>query len=835
MTSLKVLIVDDNEDNLYYLTALLTGSGFTVAAARNGAEALAMARAAPPDLVVSDLLMPVMDGYSLLRAWKAEAALSRAPFIVYTATYTDPEDERLARHLGADAFLVKPVEPQDLLARVQEVLGRGTPPARPDTAPGAAQEQLQHYSQALIRKLEDRTARLEEANQALRSEIAGRHRLAEMQVSILHALPAQVALTDGTGRIVTVNDAWRTAPTPNLPHGQYFGVGDDYPAFCERATDAAIGSMRPIADGLRAVLAGLLARFTLRFACHSGTEQHWYRLMVTPLHKDKTAGAVVMYVDITEQVQVELSLRESEERFRQLAENIREVFWIIDPASRQVLYVSPAYETIWGRSCDSLRQRPEDWLEAIDPEDRRRVQARVARQSAGEEYDETYRIVRPDGSVRWIHDRGFPVRDAAGASYRMVGLAEDITERKRIEAQVLRAQRLDSIGTLAGGIAHDLNNVLTPILLSIEVLKMDERDTQRLDLLAMIERSAQRGADMVGQVLSFARGVEGRRINVSLREVLREVAKIARETFPRSIEIRADIPADLHPITGDPTQLHRVVLNLTVNARDAMPHGGTLTLSARNLVLDARDTGLDPDMQPGAAVVVEVEDTGIGMAADQLPQIFDPFFTTKAPGSGTGLGLSTSLAITKSHGGSLRVYSEPGKGSRFRLCLPAADDVNAEAPLSPASGLPRGGGALVLLVDDDPTVRHVTGRTLEAFGYRVAEATNGAEAVAIFAGRRDEVAIVLTDMMMPVMDGLATIRVLRHMRADVPIIAASGLSVDGRMARATEAGVRHFLQKPYTTETLLNTIAEVLDAPHRGGSRGDGRQPPPAAPAASTW
>ena len=334
-------------------------------------------------------------------------------------------------------------------------------------------------------------------------------------------------------------------------------------------------------------------------------------------------------------------------------------------------------------------------------------------------------------------------------------------------------------------------------------------EEERLAILGTIESSARRGADMVGQVLSFARGVSGRQIEIQARHLVRDIVKIVNETFSKDIRVETSLPHDLWTLVGDPTQLHQVLLNLCINARDAMPRGGTLSLSAENKLLDAHYAGLEANARPGPHVMLQIEDSGTGIPPEILDKIFDPFFTTKEPGKGTGLGLSTSLAIVKSHGGFIRVYSEPGRGTRFRIYLPATDRQSAAEAVA-APELPRGHGELVLVVDDEASVRQITRQTLEAFGYRVLLASDGAEAVAIYAAERERVAVVLTDMMMPVMDGPATIQVLLRMNPKVRIIAASGLNANGRVAKAANAGARHFLPKPYTAEALLTALRNVL-------------------------
>jgi PAS domain S-box-containing protein len=382
----------------------------------------------------------------------------------------------------------------------------------------------------------------------------------------------------------------------------------------------------------------------------------------------------------------------------------------------------------------------------------------------------------------------------------------DVTEKKKLEAQFLRAQRMESIGTLAGGIAHDLNNVLAPLLISIHLLKDKIADAEGHDLLAMLETNVNRGSDLVKQVLAFGRGIEGERVQVQLKHIARNMKQIVQETFPKSVRLQMDVARDLWLISGDATQIEQVLLNLCVNARDAMPEGGKLSLDLENQILDERYAAANLEAKPGRYVVVTVADTGQGIPREIQERIFEPFFTTKEQGKGTGLGLSTSLAIVKGHGGFIHCYSEPGKGSTFKVYLPADASANAApAPAAPPR-LPRGGNELVLVVDDEEPIRNIARQILERFGYRALPAANGAEAVALYRARGPEIAAVLTDMAMPVMDGATAIAALKAINPGVKIIGSSGLDSGVK----TDAGIRHFIRKPYTAEVLLNELHDIL-------------------------
>ncbi len=428
-------------------------------------------------------------------------------------------------------------------------------------------------------------------------------------------------------------------------------------------------------------------------------------------------------------------------------------------------------------------------------------------------------LKQPDGTRVPVLVNSAPLTDDQGEIIGAITSFIDLTERKRLEQHSLRSQRLESIGTLAGGIAHDLNNSLGPVLLALDLLREDALPPASLELIDLAESSAQRGAEMVRRIVAFARGAEGEQEEVQIPPLIGEIEKIVANTFLRHIQIRTHVAPDVSPVVGDSTQLYQVLLNLCLNARDAMPEGGLLEISAENRHLDSATTRLsqNPAAKAGPYVLLEVRDSGTGMAAVIVEKIFDPFFTTKKFGNGCGLGLSTALAIVQGHGGFFDVTSAEGKGTTFQIFLPA--QLQTTPPAIPA-GAPKaqhGGGALILVVDDELLMRRATQHILEKLGYRVLLACDGAEAVAIYTERRAEIAAVITDMTMPVMDGPALVRILRNMNPLLPILGVSGLAAMTYAPQLAKLGVHHVLAKPYTAAELTRTLQQML-APKKAGA-----------------
>jgi PAS domain S-box-containing protein len=629
--------------------------------------------------------------------------------------------------------------------------------------------------------------------------------------ALLNALPASVAILDGMGRIVSVNESWRQAGTGSGAASAFFGnLGDSFLTAGVRADGRATIQLQILGAGASRVLGGSETRFTHEFVCDHPTPGRWYRVIVSPLD-GPGRGAVMMYLDITDR-------REAEDRLRDqaaLLDRSQDAITVTDLEDSIVFWSKGAERAFGWKPAETLGRRAREFLQA-DP-----IRAAEVRKSVLEkgEWTGELRQRTQDGRELTMETRASLVCAENGRARSILSIGTDVTERKKIEAQLLRAQRLESIGTLASGIAHDLNNVLAPILMSIDLLADEQLvEPHRSRILDGLRRSAQRGSTMVRQVLSFARGMEGPQVTVQPLALIEELAGIIRETFPKAIQLVVERTDMSWTICGDPTQLHQALLNLCVNARDAMPKGGELTLRIEGKVLDEGYAAVNPGACSGPHVVISVSDTGTGIPPDLREKIFDPFFTTKEIGKGTGLGLSTVLAIVKNHHGFIHLESEMNRGSTFQIHLPAgntkAEDTDHAAS---ASGLPvpSGSGELILLVDDEEVILDVSRKTLEKRGYRVLTAQEGATAVALYAQHQGEIAAVLTDMMMPVMDGLSTLRALRRINPDVKVIAASGLSSNVNPAKVSDAGIRYFLNKPFRTETLLKTLREAIDSPDR--------------------
>jgi two-component system cell cycle sensor histidine kinase/response regulator CckA len=530
-------------------------------------------------------------------------------------------------------------------------------------------------------------------------------------------------------------------------------------------------------------------------------------------------------LDLSNLVREQVNLRAAAE------EKIREQAALLDTAN-DAIYVCSLEGAIvyWNRGAERLYgwtrgEALEQGIAGIFPLDRALRDAAEQALLTDGGWSGERRHTTKDGLAVVVHSRMTLVRDAGGRPQSVFVINTDITEKKELEAQFLRGQRMESLGALASGIAHDLNNVLVPVVLGTQLLQDSAQSAEDMKTLVDMELSAKRGAEIVKQVLMFARGVESERLVIEPRTFIKEMEAMAAKTFPKRIQIRANVDSALWPILGDATQVHQALMNLCINARDAMPEGGTLELGASNsngvettrTPFGAAQIWTAHNSRPGPHVRLWVGDTGTGISPETLDKIFEPFFTTKAVGKGTGLGLSTVLGIVRGHGGFVRVVSNPGRGSTFELYFPATPAATVSASREVDVERLRGSGQRLLIVDDEQAVRDVAVRILGGFGYRAIAVSGGQEAIRYFAREHASIEAVITDMAMPDMDGPALVKFLRQIDPDIRIMGMSGHGENTGGESDAPWGLPVFLTKPFTVERLLLAVHELLLMPRRPG------------------
>jgi two-component system, cell cycle sensor histidine kinase and response regulator CckA len=681
------LIVDDHDENRYLLRTILTASGYRLLEASSGVEALAEARRARPAIIISDILMPQMDGFTLCRVCKRDPNLADIPFVFYTATYTSPQDEELARKLGAARFIVKPISDEVFVSMVAEVLGEHAtghlaaqpPPEEDDTV------YYRLYNEVLIHKLEEKVLELErEAAERIRAE-AGVERAA-LQL--------------------------RTA-----------------------VTAANVG------------------------------------------------------------------------------------LWDWDLETNAVFY-SREWKRQIGFDDDEISSRVSEWWDRVHPEDRDRMVdvARAFAEKRRPDFDVEFRFRHKDGSYRWILSQASLIEDDKGRPRRMLGSHVDITarrhadaERQELEAQLAQAQKLEAVGRLAGGVAHDFNNALCVIIGSAELgLEVARPEDAAYEYLQSICDAGRRGSQVVRQLLAFARKETVAAIGLDPNSALSSVYGMLARLIGEDIELTMVLQPDVWPIKIDPTHFDQVVINLLTNSRDAMPGGGRVRLATSNVTLD--ETGarrLHAGMAPGDYVSLEVSDSGCGMDPTTQDHIFEPFFTTKADESGTGLGLPTVLGIVERNGGRIDVRSEVGKGTTFTIFLPRFTEVSPEQEVK-AVAAPERGGETVLVVEDNASLLTVVQRTLESYDYRVLTASTATEAMRISQSTGQEIDVLVTDLVLPYMNGKALAQAIRAYQPGLRVLYMSGYPAAVLSERTLIADDDPYIQKPFTPQTLAERIRQTL-------------------------
>lgn len=778
-----ILIVDDTPTNLEMLLDLLEAAGFKVVVAEDGESAIALAEYAPPDVILLDILMPGIDGFETCRRLKANPATQEIPVIFLTAV-SDNVDKVKGLNLGAVDYITKPLNHEEVLARVNTHVRLQNLTRQLTAQNERLEKEIQHRQQVE----EER----EQAFQALQRSEAQVRRLIESNI-------IGVIFSHLDGRITDANDAflqivgydradlqagkvnWQTLTPPEYAH----------------LNQAAISELTK---------SGAFSAFEKEYLHKDG---HRIPVLVGGALLDEAQQTVGFVLDLTEHKQAENKIREQAALL-----NITTDAILVRTLDSKIQYWNKGAEYVYGWSCEeAIGQSANQLLYRPDLV----KQLELAQESLIEcgTWQGELHQVNKQGKEIIVASRWTLMRDTQGHPQSVLTVNTDITEKKQLESQFLRTQRLESLGTLAGGIAHDLNNILTPVLATSQLLQLkfpnaDERSQQ---LLEMIEANAKRGAALVKQVLQFARGVEGEQAPVQIQHLIYEVKQIAEKTFPKSIELRTYVEPDLWLVSGDTTHLHQLLMNLVVNARDAMPNGGLLTISAENVFVDEHHARSYLDAAVGSYIRLTVKDTGTGMPADIADRIFEPFFTTKEMGKGTGLGLSTVRGIVKSHRGFIDVLSKVGEGTEFRVCLPAI--TASISPSMESSHSPKGDAEWILVVDDETAILQATKCSLEAYNYRVLIANDGIEAISLCARYKHQIAVALVDMMMPLMDGPTTIQNLQKIDPQIKAIAVSGFVANDKLKEAS--GIKGFIAKPYTVQDLLQMLQTVLAQPVQSG------------------
>ena len=821
---IRVLIVDDREENRHLLNTLLKSNGYEVESACHGAEALDKARHNPPQLIISDLLMPMMDGYTLLRQCRADDRLKQIPFVVYTATYTDPKDEQLALNLGADAFILKPAEPEDFIARISQVVAAAasgkkaaiqkpasTAPARIPIAIPEEEESrnLRLYSEVLIHKLEDKMEELDKANRELQRDVAEhkqmQKRLGESERkarAIFDLSFGFIGLLTPDGSLVEANRS--ALDFAGVQLSDVVGKPFWETPWWAHSTD----EQERIRAAVRTAAGGELMRFETTHLATDGM-LHTIDVSLKPV-KDET-GRVVLLIhegrDITERKRAE----EAHARLATAVEQAAEAIVITD-TSGQILYVNPAFEKTSGYPRTEAVGRNPRMLKSGKHDSAFYHQMW---DSVGQGKVWSGRIInkKKNGALYEEEMTISPIRDSAGKIINYVAVKRDVTQEVALEEQLRQVQKMESIGQLAGGVAHDFNNILIVIQgnasLLLDAKNLSEAD---VDLAKQIINAAERAAGLTRQLLVFGRKQVMQPAHLNLNQVVGNMTKMLQRILGEDIALRSDYTPILPLVFADAGMVEQVLLNLAVNARDAMPAGGRLIIATASKTIGQEYAQQNPAAAPGQCVCLSVSDTGCGIPPEHLSHIFEPFFTTKEIGKGTGLGLATVYGIVKQHRGWIEIDSQVGKGTTFRIYLPAARDVTAKQKTTAVTAeLPRG-DEVILIVEDEQAVRLLVGNLLQRCGYTVLLAVSGIEALNLWEQHKDEIQLLLTDMVLP--DGMMGRELAEKLKGEKPklkVVYTSGYSasVVGKGPSLVE-GV-NFLQKPYHPQKLAQTVRDCLD------------------------
>jgi len=656
-------------------------------------------------------------------------------------------------------------------------------------------------------KVRKRTADLQRANETLQKEVQLWKEAEEELRTTLYSIGDAVIATDTAGLVRRMNvleeqlPGWTEAEAHGKPLNEVFRI-------LKENTRETIKS--PVDQVLEKGIVVGLGNHTLLID-RSGTERP-IADSASPIRgaEGRIVGVVLVFRDETQRRAAQKTIQESEERYRAVFDSVGVGVDLVDPDGK-FLQVNQALCEMLGYSDEELKNLTV--MEVTHPDDLEISRSKLQAVIAGEmnSYRIEKRYIRKDGSVVWADLSVSAIRDTAGEHFATVGVMADITDRKKLEAQLLQAQKMEALGTLAGGIAHDFNNILQVVCGYSEILLAHKKqDDPERESLEKMRTAGERGAELVKNLMTFSRKVEPKPRPLDINHEIVEFQRLLSRTIPKTISIDLRLGGDVTPIMADPSQIGQILMNLGVNSRDAMPDGGTLVISTTRAVLDRQYCAAHPETQPGLYVLLSVSDTGTGMDKATVDRIFDPFFTTKEKGKGTGLGLSIVYGIVKQHQGHITCYSEPGIGTTFRIYFPLADSESRDESWKEEVPI-QGGTETILLVDDEEIVRDIALKMLTEFGYTVITACDGKDALARYEESKERISLIILDLIMPEMDGKACLKEILRLAPEAKVLIASGYSDAETLTNIKTLGAKEFVEKPFNTRSLLQTVREVLD------------------------
>lgn len=800
-----ILIVDDEPRNGDLLKAMLEQDGFRFLTARSGAEALAIITEQRPDLVLMDVMMPGMDGHEVVQIVKSDAAICNIPVIMVSAL-DDRKSRLTSLDAGAEDFLTKPVDRGEVRARVRNLLRLK-----------ALSDYFDKTSQRLESEVRSRTTELRASEEALVAERDSAQRYLDNAQVMLLAL-------DLEGRITLVNRyACRL-----LGRDATDLIGRSWVETClpERTREEMRGNLKGLIAGDPAIAAALGERGTIESPVLDGSGGEClieWRPTVVCDDNGIATGTFCSGTDITASTKTKSELRTAEERIRFALENANVGIWDLNGSDGTIRW-SETLEAQYGLAPGAFPGTFDAFIDRVHPEDRAGVLETIAAAAqSGGDFAFQHRALHEDGGIRWLLGAGQYQLDEAGGPVRAVGISQDITASRTLESQYRQAQKMEAVGRLASGVAHDFNNLLTVITGFAEFVAAALPDqSQAGEDVGEIIQAADRAAGLTQQLLAFSRQQVLHTAPVDVNELITGMTAMIRRLIGTDVSVELALVPGLSPALADRGQIEQVLMNLVVNARDAMPGGGSIVIETADVELENSHFH-EEQVVAGSYVMLAVADSGIGMSKETQSRLFEPFFTTKKVGEGTGLGLSTSYGIVKQSNGHIWVYSELGVGTTIKVFLPRSPDEPSQAlqetPAAPAVEITE----TVLVVEDESSVRVLTARILREAGYRVLIAANGADAESLFDRYESGIHLVLTDVVMPGVGGPELLARLHARHPTLPVLYMSGYTEQSIAARVGLDRGLPFLQKPFTGTELLQGVRAALERVHSPTHRDDQR------------